>query len=329
MTSETVGTPTLWGAFSAFIFVMLALDLGVFQRGDAPPKPRAAALWSLFWIGLAGVFAGLISLSLGKQHALEFVTGYVLEKALSIDNIFVFLVVFSYFKLPIGLERRVLSWGILGALFTRGIFIFSGTALVHRFHWVLYIFGVVLALTGIKLLVQKDDDEQDPGKSLPVRLFRKLVPTVDGYRGRAFTVIENGKRYATPLLLVLVTIETTDVVFALDSIPAIFGVTTDPFIVFTSNIFAILGLRSLYFAISSALNKFERLKYGLALVLIFVGAKILISGYYQVPIGLSLLVVGLLIGGSMLASTLWPTEKPHDTSESTTDEPPEASSNTR
>jgi tellurite resistance protein TerC len=282
---------------------MLALDLGVFHRNTHAVGIREALTWTAIWVTLALAFNAGVHLRYGSERGLEFLTGYVIEKALSVDNIFVFIVVFSAFAVPADLQHRVLFWGILGALVMRAIFIVLGAALLHRFHWIIYVFGAFLVFTGIKLLVQRGE-EVHPEKNPLFRLFRRFVPSVGEYRGGRFTVVEAGKRYATPLLLVLVAIEATDIVFAVDSIPAIFAVTTDPFIVYTSNIFAILGLRALYFALAGMMGKFHYLKVGLSLVLVFVGAKMLVAGVYKIPISASLLVILAVLTGSILASLL-------------------------
>jgi tellurite resistance protein TerC len=304
---ESVGTPVLWIGFTIFVLGMLALDLGVFHRDAHELRVREALGWTGVWISLALLFNLGVYLWFGSELALEFLTGYVIEKALSVDNIFIFLVIFSAFSVPTKLQHRALFWGVLGALVTRAIFIVLGAALLHRFHWVAYFFGAFLVFTGIKLLVQRSG-EVHPERNPVVRLFRRLVPAVDDYRDGHFTVVEAGKRYATPLLLVLVAIEMTDIVFAVDSIPAIFAVTMDPFIVYTSNIFAMLGLRALYFALAGMIGKFHYLKESLSLVLVFVGAKMLLAGIYQVPILMSLAVIATLLAGAVVASLLWPTK---------------------
>ncbi len=305
MDLDRIGTPWLWIGFIAFVLAMLALDLGVFNRKAHEVRVREALVWTAVWISLALVFNLGVYFWFGSERALQFLTGYVIEKALSVDNIFVFIVVFSVFAVPAKLQHRVLLWGILGALIMRAIFIVLGAALLQRFHWVIYIFGTFLVFTGIRLLVQRAS-EVHPERNPLFRLFRRFVPSVDHYRGGHFTVIEAGKRYATPLLLVLVAIEATDIVFAVDSIPAIFAITTDPFIVFTSNIFAILGLRALYFALAGMMGKFHYLKVGLSLVLVFVGGKMLVAGVYKIPILVSLGVIAALLGGAIVMSLLRP-----------------------
>jgi tellurite resistance protein TerC len=266
---------------------------------------REALGWSVVWISLALIFNAGVYFWFGPDRALEFLTGYLIEKALSVDNLFVFLVLFSYFAVPAKLQHGVLFWGIVGALIMRAGFIVAGAALIQNFHWIIYIFGAFLVFTGIKLLAAKES-EIHPERNLVIRMFRKLVPCVPDYRGAKFSVKEAGRRYATPLLLVLITIEATDIVFAVDSIPAVFAITTDPFIVFTSNIFAILGLRALYFLLAGMLGKFRYLKVGLGLVLAFVGIKMLLIGWIHIPIALSLGMVAGILGISVAASWFFP-----------------------
>ena len=304
---DTVGTPGMWLGFFALIFVMLALDLGVFRRKSKVTSLRSALIWSIVWIALSLAFAYLVKVWFGPERAMEFVTGYLIEKALSVDNIFVFVVIFSAFAIPPLYQHRVLFWGIFGALIMRIIFIFAGSALLEKFHWTIYLFGGILIVTGIKLMMQKHG-ESDPGKNPLVKLTRKFMPVTDGFRGEKFMVIENGRRFATPLLLALVAIEATDVIFAVDSIPAIFAVTRDPFIVFTSNIFAILGLRSLYFLLADIVDRFVYLKLGLSVILIFVGIKMTIVEFVKVPIPFSLGVILGILTISILAS-LYKTKK--------------------
>jgi tellurite resistance protein TerC len=305
MHMHSVGTPQLWIGFVVFVLAMLALDLGVVHRKAHEVKVREALIWSAVWIGLAAAFNGLVYVWFGADRALEFLTGYVIEKALSVDNLFVFLVIFSYFAVPAALQHRVLFWGITGAIVMRIVFILGGAALLERFHWVMYVFGGFLVFTGIKLLWQRGA-EVHPERNPILRLMRRIVPTVPDYHGKHFMVVQNGRRYATPLLLVLVVIEATDVVFAVDSIPAVFAVTRDPFIVFTSNIFAILGLRALYFALAGMMQKFHYLKVGLGLVLAFVGVKMLTADVYKLPIAVSLAVIAGLLAASVAASLLHP-----------------------
>jgi tellurite resistance protein TerC len=302
---QSIGSPILWVGFTLLVLFLLALDLGVFHRKEHEISLKEALYWSLFWVGLSLLFNLGIFLHFGSVKGLEFLTGYVIEKALSVDNIFVFLVIFSFFNVPKIYHHKVLFWGILGALIMRALFIFAGTTLIQAFHWIIYIFGIFLVLTGFKILLQRKE-EIDPERNPILRVFRKVVPIVPEYHGSRFLILEKGRRYATPLLLVLVVIEATDLVFAVDSIPAIFAVTLDPFIVYTSNIFAILGLRALYFLLAGVIDKFRYLKIGLGGVLIFVGIKMLISHFYVLPIGISLIIVTLLIGGSIFFSLMRP-----------------------
>jgi tellurite resistance protein TerC len=304
---ETVGTPWLWAGFAVFVVSVLVLDLGVFHRKAHAVSLREAAAWTAVWVSLAAVFGTGVWWWLGPTKALEFATGYLIEEALSIDNIFVFLVLFSFFRVAAELQHRVLFWGILGAVVLRAIFILAGAALLESFHWIIYIFGGLLVVTGVRLFKQ-DSHDVDPERNPAMRVFRKFVPAVSEYHGQRFFIVKSGRRYATPLLAVLVAVEATDLIFAVDSIPAVFAVTTDPFIVYTSNIFAILGLRALYFLLAGIMDRFVYLRYGLALVLVFVGAKMLISNVYKLPIGLSLGVVAGILGGSVLAS-LWRTSR--------------------
>lgn len=292
---------------------MLALDLGVFHRKEHEVRPKEALIWVGVWVGLALLFNLGVWWYFGHDKAGEFLAGYLLEEALSVDNLFVFIVIFGFFRVPPIYQHRVLFWGILGALAMRAVFIFAGIALVTRFDWLFVPFGVFLAFTGVKILSQKDDGEgADPEKSILVRYFRKLVPMVTEFHGPRFLIRKEGKLYATPLLLVLVVVEATDVVFAVDSIPAVLGVSHDPFIVYTSNIFAIMGLRSLYFVIAGIMDKFRYLKVGLGLVLVFIGLK-MIAGYFwdfHVPIEWSLGTIVVLLGGSVLLSLCLPTTNP-------------------
>ena len=284
----------MWVAFTIFVLIMLALDLGVFHRKSHEIGFKEAFGWSIAWIILAAVFNAGVWYYFGPVKGLEFATAYVIERALSVDNIFVFIVLFTSFAVPKIYQHRVLFWGILGALIMRALFIVAGAALLQRFHWVIYIFGALLLATGIKLLFQ-GDEELHPEKNPLYRLASRFIPSVSTYDGSNFFTIQNGKRFATPLFLVLIAIETADVVFAVDSIPAIFAITTDPFIIYTSNIFAILGLRALYFVLAGMMDKFHYLKLGLSAVLIFVGVKMLIDSFYKIPVVLSLtIIVGIL-----------------------------------
>jgi tellurite resistance protein TerC len=305
VTIGTIGTPGLWLGFTGFVLVLLALDLGIFHRKGHEVSMREALCWSIVWVGLALGFMVAVGVWFGVERGEEFLAGFLIEKALAVDNLFVFAVIFSTFAVPPALQHRVLFWGILGALVMRALFIWLGATLLQQFHWVMYVFGGFLVLTGIKLLLQREK-EIHPEQNPLVRLFSRLIPSVPHYQGTRFFLRENGRWYATPLLMTLIVIETTDVVFAVDSIPAIFAVTSDPFIVYTSNIFAILGLRSLYFLLAGAIGTFHYLKVGLALVLAFVGVKMLLLDVYKIPIEISLLVIIPLLGGAVLASLLWP-----------------------
>jgi len=297
-----------WILFHVFIVAMLALDLGVFHRTAHHIRVREALVWSGVWIVLALGFAGLIYAWRDGDPALQFLTGYVIEKSLSVDNLFVFLLIFHYFKVPTQYQHRVLFWGIVGAMLMRAVFILAGIALIERFHWLIYVFGVFLIYSGIKIALDKDQ-EIHPERNRVLRLFRWLVPTTPDYVGHNLLVRLDGKLFATPLFLVLVVIETTDVVFAVDSIPAILAISNDPFIVYTSNIFAILGLRSLYFALAGMMALFHYLHYGLALVLVFVGTKMLISDTpYRLHTGVTLAVVCGVLTLSVALSLLFPAQ---------------------
>ncbi|NLX55339.1 MAG: TerC family protein [Planctomycetaceae bacterium] len=301
ITHVSVGTPQLWIGFTLFVLAMLAIDLGVFHRKAHAVGVREAFGWSVFWIALSLVFNGLVWFWFGPEKGKEFLAGYVTEKALSVDNIFVFLVILSYFSVPDAYRHRVLYYGILGALVLRAVFILVGASLLATFHWMIYVFGVLLVITAWKLLTQQEAEFQ-PERSPAFRLFRRFIPSVSEYRGARFVVREGGRWFATPLLLVLVTIEGADVMFAIDSIPAIFGLTDDPFIVYTSNIFAILGLRALFFLLAGLLGRIYYLKLGLALVLGFVGVKMLISEKYVISIGVSLAIITFVLSATVLAS---------------------------
>lgn len=300
---NSIATPELWIGFTLFVVFVLGLDLLIFHRRPHAVSMKESLLWVAIWVSLAGIFNIGLAWFYGRQVAMEFLTGYCIEEALSVDNLFVFLVIFSYFSVPKELQHRVLFWGILGAIVMRVFFIFAGVALLERFHFLVFVFGGFLIFTGIKLLLQKEQ-ESDPSKNLVVRLGKKMLPLTDGYRGSHFFVRENGHLMATPLFLVLLTVEATDVVFAVDSIPAVLAITRDPFIVYTSNIFAILGLRALFFVLSGALNHLHYLQYGLGAVLTFVGIKMVIVKWVDIPIGVSLSVVAGLLGLSVAASLL-------------------------
>ncbi len=279
-----------WIIFNAVILALLFLDLAVWNREGRVIPFRQALVSSLFWILLAGAFAFFIHVRMSPAKSLEFVTGYLVEEALSVDNLFVFILLFKYFKVPREQERTVLFWGIIGALIMRGIFIVAGVALVKRFHWILYLFGAFLIYTGFKLM-GGDDDQVDPSKNLMLKWARKLLPVTDDYHGKKFFIRTKGSLFATPLFIVLLVVETTDILFATDSIPAILAISRDPFIVYTSNVFAILGLRSLFFALSGLMKLFHYLNYGLAVVLMFIGAKMLASYRYELPTWAALTVI--------------------------------------
>ncbi|HEY0590485.1 MAG TPA: TerC family protein [Thermoanaerobaculia bacterium] len=302
---ETIATPLLWSIFGIFVLGMLALDLGVFSRKPHEVHFREALTWSVIWIALALIFNGWIYYRFGADKGLEFLTGYLIEKALSVDNIFIFVVLFAAFAVPKIYHHRVLFWGVIGALVMRAIFIALGAALLERFHWVIYVFGAILILTGIKLLVQRNV-EPHPERNPLFRFAKRFIPSVPEYHGKKFFILKNGKWFATPLFIVLLAIEATDLVFAIDSVPAIFAITDDPFIVYTSNVFAILGLRSLYFLLAGVIDKFHLLKIGLALVLMFVGAKMAAVDFVKVPVAVSLGVIATLLAGSVVASLIWP-----------------------
>jgi tellurite resistance protein TerC len=304
---------SLWGwvGFNVVVLGILALDLGVLHRKSEIVTLKQAAIWSTVWVVLSLCFAVAVFLTLGREPGLEFLTGYLIEYALSVDNIFVFVLIFTYFQVPEKYQHRVLFWGIIGALLLRGVMIVAGSALVARFAWTLYVFGAFLVVTGLRMAFQKDSVTYNPEKDPILRLTRRIIPVTPDYRGSKFFVHEpdtGGRlRYsATPLFIVLLIVDTTDVIFATDSIPAIFAVTRDPFIVYTSNICAVLGLRALYFLLAGIVDKFVYLKVGLSLVLVFIGAKMLLEHFFHIPILISLAVVGLMLATSIVASLKWP-----------------------
>jgi tellurite resistance protein TerC len=302
----------LWGwvLFNLFVLAMLALDLGVFHRKAHEVKMKEALTWSAVWIVLALAFNAWVYHSRGPQAGLEFFTGYLIEKALSVDNVFVFLLIFTYFRVPAEYQHKVLFWGILGALVMRIIFIAAGVALIQKFHWIIYVFGAFLVLTGIKMALAKDK-EIHPERNPVLRLFRRWMPVTEQYEGDRFFVRRDGRRWATPLFVTLLLVETTDVIFAVDSIPAILAITQDAYIVYTSNVFAILGLRALYFALAGFMKLFHYLHYGLSLILVFVGVKMLLADVYKVPIAWSLAFIAAVLAVSIALSLLWPkSEKP-------------------
>ena len=300
---EAIGGSTwLWIGFSLFIFTMLSLDLGLFNRKAHTIKYREAWIWSGVWVTLAMIFAGIVFYYLGSQRGFEFLTGYIIELSLSVDNLFVFLLIFSYFKVPAKFQHRVLFWGVMGALFMRLTMIFVGAALINRFHWIIYIFGAFLVYTGIKMFRQEEIDIQ-PEQNILVRGVTRFLPISRHYEEEKFFTKVNGKRTGTLLLLVLMVVEVTDLVFAVDSIPAIFAVTTNTFIVYTSNVFAILGLRSMYFLLAGVVEKFRYLRFGLAIVLSFIGLKMLVGAVgLHIPIKISLAFVAIVLVGSVVAS---------------------------
>jgi len=298
----------VWIGFIAFVILMLTLDLGVFHRKSHVVKIKEALAWSAVWISLALVFNYGIYFFMGKEKALEFLTGYLIEKSLSIDNLFVFIMLFSFFDVKPIYQHKVLFWGILGALILRAIFIFAGVALISKFHWIIYVFGIFLVYTGIKMIFSKDE-KMEPDKNPLVRAFKKFFPVTDRMYDGNFFVKLNAKTFATPLFVVLLVVEFTDLIFAVDSIPAILAISSDPFIIFTSNVFAILGLRALYFALSGITQYFHYLKYGLSAILVFVGMKMVIVDFYKIPIVFSLLTILGILLVSVLLSVLFPQKK--------------------
>jgi len=294
-----------WIVFNIFVLAMLTLDLGIFHRKAHEVKVKEALVWSFVWIGLALLFNVGVYFWQGPQTALEFLTGYLIEKSLSVDNIFVFLLIFSYFRVPALYQHKVLFWGILGALIMRAIFIVAGVALIQKFHWMIYIFGGLLILTGIKMALQKDM-EIHPERNPVLRLFQRFIPVTKDYEDDKFFFKRSGRYFATPLFITLLIVETTDLIFAVDSIPAILAITTDPFIVYTSNVFAILGLRALFFALAGIMQLFHYLHYGLSAILVFVGIKMLLADLYKTPVGISLGVVAGFLLISVIASIIRP-----------------------
>jgi len=309
---QSVGTPLLWGSFTVIVIIMLAIDLFLQgRRGAQTMSMKQAALWSLLWITLSLLFAagfwwyldGNIGRDVANTQTLAFLTGYVLEKALAVDNVFVWLMLFSYFAVPAAIQRRVLIYGILGAIVLRTIMIFAGSWLVSEFSWILYVFGAFLIFTGIKMGMEGGSDEENNVGDRPVvRWLRGHLRMTENMEGEKFFVRRNGVLFATPLLLVLIMVELSDVIFAVDSIPAIFAVTTDPFIVLTSNLFAILGLRAMYFLLANVAERFHMLKYGLAVVLVFIGVKMLIVDFYHIPVSISLATVGGILAVTLLVN---------------------------
>ena len=299
-------TPLFWLVFVAFVISLLLLDLLVFNRKSHEIKLREALGWSAFWVALSLSFNVVVYRTMGPQAGLQWLTGYLVEKALSVDNLFVFLLIFNYFKVPGQYQHRILFWGVLGALFLRAVFILVGGALLAKFHFLIYLLGAFLVYTGIRMGLSGDGPEIDPENNPVVRFLSRHLPITRQIEGGKFFIKKDGLRFATPLFVVLVMVETTDVVFAADSIPAILAITQDTFIVFTSNVLALLGLRAMYFALASMMRLFHYLHYGLALILVFIGAKILTESFLTIPIPLALGVVGGLLGLSVLASLVWP-----------------------
>jgi tellurite resistance protein TerC len=295
------GTIWVWIGFNLFVLAMLALDLGVFHRKAHAVSIKEAAIWSVVWITLAMAFNTGVYFFRGPEPALQFFTGYLIEKSLSVDNIFVFALLFSYFNVPAASQHRVLFWGILGALVMRGLLIVLGASLLDAFHWIIYLFGAFLIFTGIRMAFHKEM-ELHPERNPLLRLVRRVVPVTNEYERDRFIVRRAGQVLVTPLLLVLLVVETTDLIFAVDSIPAIFAVTRDPFIVYTSNVFAILGLRSLYFVFANVMDKFYYLKLGLAVVLSYVGVKMILTDIYHIPTALSLAVIAVVLAVAVVAS---------------------------
>jgi tellurite resistance protein TerC len=312
-----IGTPGLWTAFVAVVVIALAIDfLALRTSGAHRVRFREALVWSIAWIALALAFDGGLwwwldvhaGHALADEIGLEFLTGYLVEKSLAVDNIFVFLMIFNYFAVPAEQRQRVLMLGALGAIVLRALLIFVGAALVARFHWVLYLFGVFLVASGVKMLLAANK-EPDLESNPLLRFIQKHLPLTRGFAGSALSIIENGKRLYTPLFVVVALVALTDVIFAVDSIPAIFAVTEDPFVVLTSNVFAVLGLRAMFFMLEGVAARFHLLSYGLAAVLLFIGAKMLTAGFFKIPIGIALGVVALVIIGSMVASLVLPKRK--------------------
>ncbi len=292
-------------AFNGLVVGMLALDLGVFNRNAHAIKAKEAAIWTVVWIAIAVVFGGVLYWWRGADVAMQYFAGYLIEKSLSADNIFVFVLIFTYFAVPAQFQHRVLFWGVLGALVMRGLFIAAGAALLNTFHWVIYVFGAFLVFTGIKLITQKEE-AIDPGQSPVLRFVRKIFPVTENYEGSLFFVRRAGKLMATPLFVVLCIVESSDIMFAVDSVPAIFAVSSDPFIVYTSNVFAILGLRSLYFLLADVMGKLRYLKVGLSVILTFVGTKMLISSFVHIPPAVSLAVIVGILTVTIVASVMFP-----------------------
>ncbi len=301
----TTSSPVIWLSFNLFVLLLIAFDALILSPKNKEITVKQALMLSGFWVFLALVFNAGIYFWLGSQRALEFFTGYLIEQSLSVDNLFVFLLIFSYFKVPVIYQRKVLFWGIIGAQVMRAAFILAGVALLHHFHWLIYLFGAFLVFSGIKLFLEKDKQIHPEG-NVALKLFRRFMPVTDNYVEGQFTVKQQGRRWATPLLIVLIVIETTDLIFALDSIPAILAITKDPFIVYSSNIFAILGLRAMYFALAGLMNVFHHLHYGLGIILAFVGVKMLTEDIFHIPIMAALGVIAGVLTITIVTSIMFP-----------------------
>ena len=299
----------LWVVFGAVILILFALDLGVFHRKSHQVGIKEALIWSGIWLAVAIIFNLLVYIWMGKEQAIEFAAGYLVERTLSFDNLFVFLLIFTYFKVPGIHQYKVLFWGIIAALVMRGIFVVAGIELIDKFHWIVYLFGAFLFVSGLKLLLRKDEEPMDVGRNPVLRLCKRFLPTTDQYGDGNFTLTIDGKRYVTPLFIVLLIIETSDILFAFDSVPAILGITLNPFIVYTSNIFSILGLRALYFALAGCMVIFRYLNQGITLILIFIGAKMLASEFIEIPAVIALGVIVLILVGAMALSLIRPVDK--------------------
>lgn len=304
MSHETI----MWIVFTVVVLGMLAIDLFVSHRKPHAVMLKESLIWTAIWIAVALLFMAGVAYELGRVKAMEFLAGYLIEKSLSVDNLFVFLLIFSYFKVEPRYQHEVLFWGILSALVMRAVFIWAGVAIIQTFHWVIYVFGGFLVLTGIKMAVHRET-EIHPEKNLVIRACRKLLRVTANYEGGRFFVTREGKWWATPLFIVLMVVETTDIIFAVDSIPAVLAISTDPFIVYSSNVFAILGLRALFFALAGIMEIFHYLHYGLAVILTFVGVKMMLPEPYKIPIEPALITVGAILAASVLASMIWPKAK--------------------
>jgi len=294
-----------WSIFGAIVLVLLALDLGVFHRKAHEVKMKEALIWSAVWISVALLFNAGVYFAKGRELATQFLAGYLLEKSLSIDNLFVFLLIFNYFRLPARFQHEVLFWGIIGALIFRAVFIFCGLSLLHYFSWMIYVFGAILIWTGVKLALEKDK-KVEPEKNIFVKIFRRFFPLTQDYCEGKFFVKLNGALFATPLIVILLVVESTDIVFAVDSIPAILAISRDAFIIYTSNVFAILGLRALYFALAQLMKLFHHLHYGLSLILVLIGVKMIISHFVHIPTVVTLGTILFVLTASVVASVLWP-----------------------